>query len=78
MTDKFGVPLSIGDRVIYTTGGQGCTYLETGTIIEFVTGRFDQARIKSDESGRILTNGRGQHSLVALSPIQAQYPELFI
>lgn len=76
MTDKFGVPLSIGDRVIYTTGGQGCTYLETGTILDIESDKV--AYIKSDESGRKLTNGRGQHSLVALTPIQAQYPELFI
>lgn len=76
MTDKFGVPLSIGDRVIYTTGGQGCTYLETGTILDIESNAV--ARIKSDESGRKLTNGRGKHGLISLAPIQAQYPELFI
>lgn len=76
MTDKFGVPLSIGDRVIYTTGGQGCTYLETGTILDIESNKV--AYIKSDESGRKLTNGRGMHGLISLAPIQAQYPELFI
>lgn len=78
MTDKFGVPLSIGDRVIYTTGGQGCTYLETGVILEITSGPRPEAYIKSDESGRKLTNGRGMHGLISLAPIQAQYPELFI
>ena len=76
MTDKFGVPLSIGDRVIYTTGGQGCTYLETGTILDIESSTV--AHIKSDESGRKLTNGRSKHGLISLAPIQAQYPELFI
>lgn len=76
MTDKFGVPLSIGDRVIYTTGGQGCTYLETGTILDIESDTV--AYIKSDESGRKLTNGRSKHGLISLAPIQAQYPELFI
>lgn len=76
MTDKFGVPLSIGDRVIYTTGGQGCTYLETGTILDIKSDTV--AHIKSDESGRKLTNGRSKHGLISLAPIQAQYPELFI
>lgn len=76
MTDKFGVPLSIGDRVIYTTGGQGCTYLETGVILDIESDTV--AYIKSDESGRKLTNGRSKHGLISLAPIQAQYPELFI
>lgn len=76
MTDKFGVPLSIGDRVIYTTGGQGCTYLETGIILDIESDTV--AYIKSDESGRKLTNGRRMHGLIALAPIQAQHPELFI
>lgn len=76
MTDKFGVPLSIGDRVIYTTGGQGCTYLETGTILDIESDKV--AHIKSDESGRKLTNGRSKHGLISLAPIQAQHPELFI
>ena len=76
MTDKFGIPLSIGDRVIYTTGGQGCTYLETGIILDITSNEV--AYIKSDESGRKLTNGRGKHGLISLAPIQAQHPELFI
>lgn len=76
MTDKFGVPLSIGDRVIYTTGGQGCTYLETGTILDIESDAV--AHTKSDESGRKLTNGRSKHGLISLAPIQSQYPELFI
>ena len=76
MTDKFGIPLSIGDRVIYTTGGQGCTYLETGIILDITSNEV--AYIKSDESGRKLTNGRGKHGLISLAPIQAHHPELFI
>ena len=78
MTDKFGIPLSVGDRVIYTTGGQGCTYLETGTILEITSGPHSIAYIKSDESGRKLTNGRSKNGLISLTPIQAQYPELLI
>lgn len=76
MTDKFGIPLSIGDRVIYATGGQGCTDLETGVILEISTDGYI-AFIKSDESGRKF-NGRRMHGLIALAPIQAQHPELFI
>ena len=75
MTDKFGIPLSIGDRVIYTTGRQGCVYLETGTILDMDD---RHAYIHSDESKRRLTNGRGKHGLISIAPIKAQHPELFL
>ena len=75
MTDKFGIPLSIGDSVIYTTGRKGCTYLETGVILDIDN---KCAYIQSDESNRKLTNGRGKNDLVSITPIKAQHPELFL
>lgn len=75
MTDKFGIPLSIGDRVVYTTGGRGCTFLETGVILDI---EDKYAYIQSDESGRKLSNGRGKYELISIAPIIAQHPELFL
>lgn len=75
MTDTFGIPLSIGDKVIYTTGGRGYTYLDTGKIVDIVG---TAAKVQSDESGRILTNYRYQGELVSMKPIQECHPELFV
>ena len=82
MTDLFGVPLHIGDRVIYTTGSQSNTYMEVGTITEFAildnwTGEHPAARIKTT-SGRKASNLRTKNELVSVSPIAAQHPELFV
>jgi hypothetical protein len=82
MTDLFGAPLNIGDRVIYTTGVQSITRLEVGTIVEFVTktytsGSYTYAYLKT-ASGRRTSNYRGSAALVAVNPIAVQYPELFV
>lgn len=83
MTDLFGVPLNIGDRVIYTTGAQSNTPLEVGIIkeIKSVTRRNGITRtgayIKT-ASGRTTFNIRQSFELVAVGPIAVQYPELFV
>lgn len=82
MTDLFGVPLNIGDRVIYTTGAQSNTQLEVGTIVDFISktyssGTYTFAHLKT-ASGRRTTNYRGSTELVAVSPITSQHPELFV
>lgn len=82
MTDLFGVPLAIGDRVVYTTGAQSNTTLEVGTIVEFITktsfsGTRTFAYLKTS-SGRRTTNYRDSSELVAVSTIAVQYPELFV
>ena len=78
MTDQFGVPLDIGDEVIYTTGAQSNTILEVGTILEFTSMWNKEAAIVKTSSGRRATNPRGQYELVSLNPHKAQHPELFI
>ena len=75
MTDKFGISLSIGDRVVYTTGGRGHTFLETGVILDI---EDKHAYIQSDDSGRKLSNVRGKYELISIAPIIAQHPELFL
>lgn len=82
MVDLFGVPLSVGDKVAYTTGGQGDDSFAIGEILELTTktnwrGTFDIAYAKS-ESGRRMTNPRYSYGLVSLNPIKAQHPELFV
>ena len=74
MVDLFGVPISIGDTVIYTTGGQGNQHLEVGTVKTIESTR---AKLISS-SGRVLTNWRYQNEIVSATPIKLQHPELFI
>ena len=74
MVDLFGVPISIGDKVIYTTGNQGVQSLEVGTV---KTIEGTRAKLISS-SNRVLTNWRYQHEIVSAVPIKLQYPELFI
>ena len=79
MTDLFGIPLSIGDKVAYTTGGHT---FAIGEILELTTRTsrnitYDIAYIKS-ESGRRMTNPRCSYGLISVNPIKAQHPELFV
>lgn len=83
MTDLFGVPLAIGDRVAYTVGAQGAEYMEVGTTLDindkysYWGGTTAVAYIRA-KSGRRLTNPRFKAGLISVSPIQAQHPELFL
>jgi hypothetical protein len=82
MTDQFGVPLEVGDQVIYTTGAQSNTELEVGTILEIsnykvLNNVLERAIIKTS-TGRRATNPRGKYELISLNPHKAQHPELFI
>ncbi len=82
MKDLFGVPLAVGDRVVYTIGSQSYTYLDEGTIVQIlkqdkVYGDEDEAVIKS-ESGRKLTNTRASCELMSIKPVAELHPELFI
>lgn len=74
MTDLFGLPLQVGDEVIYTTGGRGNAMLERGIILEITMGR---AYLKS-ANGKRLTNPRYSYDLVSANPIKQANPELFI
>jgi hypothetical protein len=82
MTDQFGVPLNVGDDVIYTTGAQSNTCLEVGTVLEINTeylwGSTQKRAIIKTATGRRATNSRGQYELISLNPHKAQHPELFI
>jgi len=75
MKDLFGVPLHVGDKVVYTTGAQSNTRLEIGTILSISPN--NDAILKS-YSGRRLQLPRYDYELVAVSPISTQHPELFI
>ena len=76
--DMFGVPLNVGDFVIYTTGAQGSTLLEVGHVTQLSTKRdYAYATIISP-SGRKLTNDRLCKHLASTTPIRIQHPELFI
>ena len=82
MTDLFGVPLEIGDEIIYTTGAQSNTSLERGFILEIkdiTRWQVPQAMaLIKTSSGRTATNWRGPRELVAVKGIAQSYPELFI
>ena len=74
MKDLFGVPLSVGDSIVYTLGSQSHTRLEKGTIVDIQDGR---ATVKSS-SGRKLQKSRRSHELMAVKPVAVLHPELFI
>lgn len=77
-TDIFGVPLNIGDTVVYTTGAQGNESLELGTILQFSERRgFPTALLKSAR-GRTLSNFRRCSHLVSSNPVRTLHPELFL
>ncbi len=74
MTDILGVPVSVGDKVAYTTGERGNATLEIGTIETIVN---DRAYIRT-ASKRITTNSRATYGIMSLSSAIAVHPELFI
>lgn len=83
MTDLLGVPVNIGDKVIYTTGSQGNECMEIGTILDIKShigynNIIYESVILLSSTGRKMTNPRGKHSIVSLNPIKTQHPELFI
>lgn len=76
--DMFGVPINVGDFVIYTTGAQGSTLLEVGHVTQlFVKRGFGYASIISPRR-RKLANDRLCKHLASTTPIRIQHPELFI
>ena len=80
MNDKLGMPLFIGDRVIYTTGEQSNKTLEIGTILDFRTATYNlktNAQLLS-ANGRKLTKLRASYELVSVEPIYKAYPEILI
>ncbi len=74
MTDLLGIPLSVGDEIVYTTGAQSNTCLERGFILDI---KNDCAMIKTS-SGRKATNWRSTHELMSLNPAKESNPEIFI
>ena len=82
MTDLFGLPLNIGDEVIYTTGAQSNSSLERGYIKDIqirnaYRGSVEKAMITM-ASGRKATNWRSSKELASVNPIKQTNPELFI
>ena len=82
MTDLFGLPLNIGDEVIYTTGAQSNSSLERGYIKDIQVqntyrGSVEKAMITT-ASGRKATNWRSSKELVSVNPVKQTNPELFI
>ena len=82
MNDKLGMPLFIGDRVIYTTGEQSNQTLEIGTILDFRTAKYSSSSKTSAQllsaNGRKLTKLRASYELVSVEPIYKAYPEILI
>lgn len=80
MNDKLGIPLSIGDRVIYTTGEQSNQSLEIGTVLEFKLSKYSSslsAQLLS-VNGRKLSNLRRPSDLLSIEPIYKAHPEILI
>ena len=83
MTDLFGVPLSVGDRVCYTTGGQGNQSIEVGEVLEIISYTswdkqvYDVAYLKSSsayrdwETDRKSTRLNSSHSRASRMPSSA-------
>lgn len=83
MTDLFGVPVNIGDKVAYTTGSQGNVNMEIGTILDIqvrtstYSPPYEMCILRSS-TGRKMSNPRGRYGIISLTPVQSQHPELFI
>lgn len=80
MNDKLGIPLSIGDRVIYTTGEQRNQSLEIGTVLEFKPSKYSSslgAQLLS-ANGRKLTKLRHSSEVLSIEPIYKAHPEILI
>ena len=80
MNDKLGIPLSIGDRVIYTTGEQSNQSLEIGTVLEFKLSKYSSglsAQLLS-VNGRKLAKLRHSSELLSIEPIYKAHPEILI
>lgn len=64
MTDLFGVPVNIGDKVAYTTGSQGNETMEIGTILDITSytgysGIVYESVILKSSRGRKMSNPQG-------------------
>lgn len=76
MTDLFGVPVNIDDKVAYTTGSQGNETMEIGTILDITsyTGYnetiYESVVLKSS-TGRRMSNSRGKYGVISLTLVQS-------
>ena len=82
MTDLFGLPLNIGDEIVYTTGAHSNSTLERGYIKDIQVqntyyGPVEKAMITTS-SGRKASNWRSRNELVSVNPVKQTNPELFI
>jgi len=75
ISDIFGYPLEIGDKVIMASGGKQDDGLYTGVIVEFEIGRRDIVKVKKD-GGSI--NRRFGKDLMSLKHVEENMPELFL
>ena len=81
MNDKLGIPLSVGDRVIYaTTGEQGNQLLEIGTVLEFKLSKYSSSLSVQllSVNGRKLSNLRRPSAVLSIEPIYKAHPEILI
>jgi len=88
MIDLFGLPLNVGDEILYTTGSQSNTDISRGTIIEIDETYWEKsnrhiysgapAALIRTENGRKASIWRGKHELVSVAPFKQLHPELFI
>ncbi len=80
MTDLFGVPLQVGDTIVYTTGDQGNMSMELGSIkeIDETLNRGQGKALIKPRFGRTASVWRSMRCLIAVAPIKLQHPELFI
>jgi len=75
ISDIFGYPLEIGDKVIMASGGKQDDSLYTGVIVEFEIKRNKIVKVKKD-GGSI--NRRLSKDLMSLKPLEESMPELFL
>lgn len=89
MIDLFGLPLNVGDEILYTTGSQSNTDINRGTIVEIDENYWEKsysrrtrsgspAALIRTENGRKASIWRGRYELVSVTPFKQLHPELFI
>lgn len=76
MTDMFGIPLKVGDEVLYTNSGKGDSELKLGIIMAEDANGY--AEVKSILTGKKQFHSKRPNEIASVAPYREMYPEFFI
>lgn len=76
MEDKLGIPVEVGDLVLYTGGSRGVYELQVGVVLEITERKT--VKIKNYETNGKLSRTRDKDEILNISIIKNSFPEYFI